>query len=166
MTAEMTTAGAVDPHAALPARPVDPARFTEEATYRATRLPVELASTLIPDAYSCPEFFALEQEKVFTTGWVAVGFAADVDHHGACVVVEVAGRSIIVTRNRHGELRGFHNVCRHRATRLLAPDAREVGKRGRIRCPYHSWTYDTDGACLGTSEPSNSGVPRQAPSVS
>jgi choline monooxygenase len=139
-----------DPHSALPARPVDPAAFTDEATYRATRLPVELSSTLIPDAYCAPEFFALEREKVFAAGWVAVGFVADVDRPGACVVVEVAGRSVIITRNRRGELRAFHNVCRHRATRLLDPDARDVGRHGRIRCPYHSWTYDTDGTCLGT----------------
>lgn len=148
-----------DPYAALPARPVDPARFTEEGTYRHTRLPVELASTLIPDAYCSPEFFALEREKVFATGWVAVGFVGDVDRHGACVVVEVAGRSVIVTRNREGRLRAFHNVCRHRATMLLDAEAREVGHRGRIRCPYHSWTYDSDGACLGTPLFEGSDVP-------
>lgn len=148
-----------DLYRTLPARPIDPAGFTHEHTYRHTRLPVELATTLIPDAYSSPEFFALEQEKVFTTGWVAVGFVADVDRPGACIVVEVAGRSVIVTRNRHGQLRGFHNVCRHRATRLLDADAREVGHRGRIRCPYHSWTYDTDGTCLGTPLFEGSDVP-------
>ncbi|TQM11741.1 aromatic ring-hydroxylating oxygenase subunit alpha [Pseudonocardia kunmingensis] len=158
MTTDATTRP-VDPHAALPARPVDPARFTEESTYRHTRLPVELASTLIPDAYCSPEFFALEQERVFTTGWVAVGFAGDVDRPGACVVVEVAGRSVIVTRNREGRLRAFHNVCRHRATRLLDADVREVGRRGHIRCPYHSWTYDTDGRCLGTPLFEGSDVP-------
>lgn len=158
-TARTTTPRHGDPNAALPARPVDPALFDEEATYRHTRQPVELASTLIPDAYTSPEFFALEQQKVFAGGWVAAGFAGDVDRPGACVVVEVAGRSIIVTRNRHGELRGFHNVCRHRATRLLDADAREVGKRGRIRCPYHSWTYDTDGKCLGTPLFEGSDVP-------
>src|SRR3954466_15957402 len=103
-----------DPYAALPERPVDPALFTDESTYRHTRLPVELASTLLPDAYTSPEFFALEQERTFATGWVAVGIASDVDRPGACVVVEVAGRSLFVTRNRHGALRAFHNVCRHR----------------------------------------------------
>lgn len=159
MTAETTAGPTADPYAALPARPIDPVRFTEEATYRHTRLPVERASTLIPDAYCSPEFFTLEQERVFGTGWVAVGCTADVDRPGACVVVEVAGRSIIVTRNRHGELRGFQNVCRHRATKLLDPDAREVGKRGRIRCPYHNWTYDTDGSCLGTPLFEGSDVP-------
>ena len=154
-----TRTGPLDPYSALPARPVDPARFGDEDTYRHTRLPVDLASTLIPDAYSAPEFFRLEQEKVFTTGWVAVGCVSDVDGPGRCVVVEVAGRSIIVTRNRHGVLRGFHNVCRHRATRLLDDDAREVGRHQRIRCPYHSWTYDTDGACLGTPLFEGSDIP-------
>lgn len=155
----VTPGPAPAPHDALPARPVDPATFGDEATYRHTRLPVDQASTLLPDAYTSPEFFALERERVFATGWVAVGLTADVDRHGACIVVEVAGRSVIVTRNRHGELRAFHNVCRHRATRLLDADAREVGRRGRIRCPYHSWTYDTDGACLGTPLFEGSDVP-------
>lgn len=150
---------ATDPYSLLPARPVDPARFTDEGLYRQTRLPVDLASTLIPDAYTSPEFFALEQERVFTSSWVAVGVVADVDEPGRCLVVEVAGRSIIVTRNRHGQLRGFHNLCRHRATKLLDGDAREVGHRNRIRCPYHNWTYDTDGACLGTPLFEGSDVP-------
>jgi choline monooxygenase len=148
-----------DPNSLLPARPVDPARFTEEEVYRRSRLPVELASTLLPDAYCSPEFFALEQDRVFTSSWVAVGCVSDVDRPGRCVVVEVAGRSIIVTRNRHGQLRGFHNLCRHRATRLLDADAREVGRRQHIRCPYHSWTYDTDGTCLGTPLFEGSDVP-------
>ncbi|MFC5140048.1 aromatic ring-hydroxylating dioxygenase subunit alpha [Actinomycetospora rhizophila] len=153
------------PQKTLPARPVDPATYTDEATYAATRLPVELASTLLPDAYTTPEFFALEQEKVFASGWVAVGLAADVDRPGACIVVDVAGRSVIITRNRHGALRAFHNVCRHRATKLLANDAREVGHRGRIRCPYHSWTYDTDGKCLGTPLFEGSDVPAGEESI-
>lgn len=149
-------------HAELPARPLGPARFTEEATYRHTRRPVELASTLIPDAYTSPEFFALERERVFATSWVAVGFTADLDRPGSCVVVEVAGRSVVVTRDRHGRPRGFHNVCRHRAARLLDAGAREVGRGGRIRCPYHGWAYDTDGTCLGTPLFEDSGVPAGA----
>ncbi|WP_181783783.1 aromatic ring-hydroxylating oxygenase subunit alpha [Pseudonocardia pini] len=148
-----------DVHASLPARPVDPAAFTDESLYAATRLPVELASTLLPDAYTTPEFFALEREKVFATGWVAVGCTADVARPGDCVVVEVAGRSVIVTRDREGALRAFHNVCRHRATTLLTADARHVGRGGRIRCPYHAWAYDLDGACLGTPLFEGSDVP-------
>jgi choline monooxygenase len=153
------TAEALDPYAALPARPMDPATFTDERVYRATRLPVELASTLIPDAYSSPEFFALEQEKVLATSWVAVGCTSQVDRPGRCLVASVAGRSVLITRNKNGELRAFHNVCRHRATKLLPDDAEDVGRHSRIRCPYHSWTYDTDGACLGTPLFEGSDIP-------
>ncbi len=158
MTTEATGPHA-DPHAALPARPVDPAAFTDERLYAHTRLPVESSSTLIPDAYTSPEFFTLEQEKVFATGWVAVGCLQEVDRPGACLVAQVAGRSVIVTRNRGGELRAFHNVCRHRATALLAPDAEHVGRGDRIRCPYHAWAYDLDGACLGTPLFDDSDIP-------
>jgi choline monooxygenase len=153
------TAEALNPYADLPARPMDPATFTDERVYRATRLPVELASTLIPDAYSSPHFFALEQEKVLATSWVAVGCTSQIDRPGRCLVASIAGRSVLVTRNKHGELRAFHNVCRHRATRLLPDDAEDVGRHGRIRCPYHSWTYDTDGACLGTPLFEGSDIP-------
>jgi choline monooxygenase len=146
-------------HDQLPARPLSRDQFTDACTYRQTRLPVEQASTLIPDAYTSPEFHALEQEKIFATGWIAVGCTSDLDRPGACLVTEVAGRSVIVTRNRHGRLRAFHNVCRHRATALLDPDARHVGRHGRIRCPYHGWAYDLDGACLGTPLFEGSDVP-------
>lgn len=147
------------PYADLPARPVDPATFTDERTYRDTRLPVELSSTLIPDAYSSPEFFALEQEKVMASSWVAVGTTSEVDVPGRCLVARIAGRSVLVTRNADGELRAFHNVCRHRATKLLADDAEHVGRRNRIQCPYHAWTYDLDGACLGTPLFEGSDIP-------
>jgi choline monooxygenase len=154
MSAETT------PGTGLPSRPVDPARFTEESTYRATRLPVDLASTLLPDAYTSPAFFALEQEKVHADSWVAVGTTSQVDAPGRCLVAHVAGRSVFVTRNKAGELRAFHNVCRHRATELLDDDAAWVGtKRHRILCPYHAWGYDLDGNCIGTPLFEGSDIP-------
>jgi phenylpropionate dioxygenase-like ring-hydroxylating dioxygenase large terminal subunit len=70
----------------------------------------------------------------------------------------VAGRPVFVTRNHDGQLRGFHNVCRHRATRLL-DGACSVGRNRKIRCPYHGWTYDLDGKCLGTPLFEGSDVP-------
>ena len=141
-----------------PARPLPAAAFTEESTYRHTRAPVELASTLIPDAYTSPEFFAIERERVFATSWVAVGTTCQVEHAGDVILAEVAGRPLIVTRNRSGLLRAFHNVCRHRGTRLL-DGVRTVGRTCKIRCPYHSWTYDLDGNCLGTPLFEGSDIP-------
>lgn len=145
-----------DPHAQLPPRPVAASDYTNEDTYAHTRASVDRAVTLIPDAYTSREFFDIEREKVFGTSWVAVGTADQVATPGQLLVAEVAGRSLIVTRNRQGELRAFYNVCRHRATKLVT-DAQRV--RSKIRCPYHSWTYDLDGNCLGTPLFEGSDIP-------
>jgi choline monooxygenase len=134
-----------------------PNRFVREETYAPTRRPVELAQTLLPEAYSSEEFFAIEQERVFGSSWVAVGCSAQLREPGQVFVAEVAGRSIFVGRNRDGELRAFYNVCRHRGTRLLAPD--ECRVKRFIRCPYHSWAYDLDGKCIGTPLFTGSDIP-------
>ena len=105
-----------------PPRPVPAAAFTEESTYAATRLPVDLASTLIPDAYVSAEFHALERERLFAHSWVPVAVTDDVVEAGSFVVVEVAGRSLVVCRDRAGELRAHHNVCRHRGSRLVVEE--------------------------------------------
>ena len=131
-----------------PARPVPPDAFTRAETYAATRLPVELASTLIPDAYVSEEFHALERERVFARSWVPVCVTDEVAEPGAFAVVEVAGRSLIVCRDRAGELRAHHNVCRHRGTRLVEEASGRVERF--FQCPYHAWAYGLDGACLGT----------------
>lgn len=129
-------------------RPPNPHAYLHEATYAATRSPVSRASTLIPDAYTEPAFHELELDRVFATSWIPVAVADQVAQPGDALVTQVAGRSIIVARNRHGDLRGFHNVCRHRGAELL--DAGRCRIDRHIRCPYHSWAYDLDGRLLGT----------------
>ncbi len=131
--------------------------YTAEAAYAATRRPVATATTLIPDAYTSDAFFALDRERVFAGGWVAVGCTGEVAEPGDAAVVEVAGRSVIVVRGRDGVLRGFYNVCRHRGTRLLDEGRCRIARA--IRCPYHSWAYDLEGRCLGAPLFDRSDVP-------
>jgi len=131
-----------------PPRPIPPAAFTRAETYGATRLPVDQASTLIPDAYTSPEFHALELDRIFGRSWVPVCVTDEVAEPGSFVVARVAGRSLIVCRNRSGELRAHHNVCRHRGTQLLADEHGRVERF--FQCPYHAWAYDLDGVLLGT----------------
>jgi choline monooxygenase len=84
-----------DPYTQLNPRPIPTEDYTREETYKHTRAPVDLAVTLIPDAYSSREFFELEREKVFASSWVVVGFTSQVRKTGQTIVAEVAGRSII-----------------------------------------------------------------------
>jgi choline monooxygenase len=119
--------------------------YTREETYRQTRLPVQLASTLIPDAYRSPQLYAVEQERVFSRGWVCAGYTSQVAEPGDVLVASVAGQPLLVSRDHAGQLRAFYNVCRHRGSLLVAAD----GKHSVIRCPYHSWGYALDGRLLG-----------------
>ena len=121
--------------------------YSRKATYNMSRLPVEQASTLIPDAYTAAEFFSLEQEKVFASGWVAVCCLPQVREPGNIIVTDVAGRSILVVFDKKGNLRAFYNFCRHRGSKLLEENC----QRKSIRCPYHGWVYGLDGQCLGTT---------------
>lgn len=126
---------------------VDPTvDFTQEHTYRQTRAPVERAVTLIPDAYRSDEFYRIEQERVFSKGWVCVGYTSQVRETGDTLTAVVAGQHLFVTRDRAGELRAFFNVCRHRGSLLVLED----GRHDVIRCPYHSWGYSLEGKLLGT----------------
>ena len=135
-----------------------PADFTNPDTYKHTRAPVELALTLIPEAYTDHDFYRIEQERVFGNSWVAVGCTSQVQNGGDALVVKVAGQSIIITRNKAGKLRGFYNVCRHRGARMLDRGCSKL-KAGRIRCPYHSWAYDLNGDCIGTPLFDGSDIP-------
>lgn len=136
---------------------VAPESYTDHAVYQRTRRPVADARTLIREAYVSDEFFAVERERVFASGWVAVGCAEAVREPGEVLVVDVAGRSVIVLRGRDGAVRAFYNVCRHRGTRLLETGERRVGRF--IRCPYHHWAYDLDGRCVGTPLFADAGIP-------
>ncbi len=132
--------------------------YRREETYKYTRAPVEAALTLLPEAYTSPEFYDIEQTRVFGNSWVAVGCTSQVKESKEVLVAEVAGQSIIVTRNRAGELHAFYNVCRHRGAKMLDDDCARL-QSARIRCPYHSWAFDLEGDCIGTPLFEGSDIP-------
>lgn len=128
-------------------KPVTEHRYLQEDTYARTRAGVEEAMTLIPDAYRDPEFYALEQKQVFARNWVVAGPASQVEKPGDIMIAEVSGQSLIILRDDQGELRSFHNVCRHRGARLCA---QKGAVKRHIVCPYHGWGYNLRGECIGT----------------
>lgn len=119
--------------------------YRSEDTYRATRLPVELAMTLVPDAYRSPAFYEVEQEQVWSRGWVCAGYTSQVAEPGQTFVATVAGQPLLITHDKTGTLHAFYNTCRHRGSLLRTED----GKCDVIRCPYHHWGYALDGRLLG-----------------
>ena len=110
------------------------------------------AKTLPQRYFVSPEIFAEEQEKIFSTQWVLVGHQSQIAKAGDYFVQEVAGESLIIVRDKGGEVRGFYNVCRHRGTRLCE---NQSGHSSAIQCPYHAWTYGLDGRLIGAPHMDN-----------
>ena len=115
------------------------------------------AKTLPQRFFVSPEVFAEEEEKIFAKHWVLVGHQTQVAKAGDYFVQDVlpspegygatgAGESVIIVRDKGGEVRAFYNVCRHRGTRLCEE---QCGHAAAIQCPYHAWTYGLDGRLVG-----------------
>jgi Rieske 2Fe-2S family protein len=102
------------------------------------------AKTLPASWYVSPENFATERERIFARDWIGVGRLDWMAKAGDFFTVEIAGESLIVTRDRSGIVHAFYNVCRHRGTRLCEQSGGHF--QGSIQCPYHAWTYGLDGA--------------------
>jgi carnitine monooxygenase subunit len=100
--------------------------------------------------YHDPEFFEREKTAIFRNSWQVVCHVSDVPRPGDFHSLDFLGESIIVLRGEDGEVRGFHNVCRHRAGRLLDGSKGHCGRR--ITCPYHAWTYALDGRLVAVPD--------------
>src|SRR4051794_5494474 len=98
--------------------------YTEEKTYEATRIPVGRARTLIPEAYRSPDFYSLEQERIFSQSWVFVGYTSQAKDPGSTFLAEVAGQPFFIIRNSENQLRCFYNVCRHRGSQLVTKEGK------------------------------------------
>jgi choline monooxygenase len=104
---------------------------------------------LDPRLYVDPDGLAHEQQAIFARSWQLAGHVADLATPGRFVTAQIGSESATAIRGEDGELRAFRNVCRHRAARLREGRG-ECGKA--LRCPYHGWTYRTDGSLIGVPE--------------
>jgi len=105
------------------------------------------AKTLPQRYFVSPGIFAQEQEKIFSNQWVLVGHQSGIAQPGDYFISEVADESLIIVRDKRGEIRAFYNVCRHRGSRLI--ENRNGQLSAAIQCPYHAWMYGLDGRLIG-----------------
>ena len=103
---------------------------------------IEEARCLPAEAYTTERFLGIERDTLFWNRWICIGLVDDVPEPGDAMPLEVAGRSVIMTRDRSGTVHVFHNYCRHRGLKILTGPVRG---RSRFTCPYHAWTYALDG---------------------
>lgn len=109
-----------------------------------TRAPTTVRDRTLPASfYTDPVWFERELGAIHHEMWLYGGRAERIPTAGDYFVVTVGAASVLVVRDELGEIRAFHNVCRHRGTLLCAGS--EGHAAGRILCPYHAWTYRLDG---------------------
>ena len=98
--------------------------------------------TLPPRWFTDPAVLAREKEAIFYKSWRYVGHESDLPEPGSYITCRIVDQSIFLIRNRDGDIKAFHNVCRHRAHELLQGHGKI---KAVITCPYHAWAYDSDG---------------------
>lgn len=105
---------------------------------------VEEGWTLPVDWYVEEAVFQLEQSLIFERSWQYVGQVTSLETPGDYITAQIGKVPVVVVRNKEGELTGFVNVCLHRCAEIVQGS----GHRNTLRCHYHAWVYDLDGALI------------------
>ena len=93
------------------------------------------------------DLFDLEMLRVFGRSWLWLGDTEDLQRPGDYITGTIGAQTVIVVRTTDGEVKGYLNNCRHRASSVVTSAAGNCGKS--LVCPYHNWTYNLDGALIG-----------------
>ncbi len=94
--------------------------------------------------YNNAELTQLEMEQVFLHKWMWVGHVSDIPNTGDYQCLDIANERAVVVRDNNGNLGAFHNLCRHRGSRVAVGDRGHCGNT--LICPFHGWSYNLDGS--------------------
>jgi len=98
------------------------------------------------DVYTDAEVFQLEMERLWARTWIYVGHASQVPNPGDYFTADIGAQPVIMVRHTDNSVRVLLNRCAHKGTKVVGDLSGNTGKT--FRCPYHAWTYRTDGTLL------------------
>ena len=98
------------------------------------------------DCYTSEEVFALEMEQLFASTWIYVGHASQIPRPGDFYATTVGDQPVVMVRHTDASIRVLYNRCAHKGVQIAPEGCGHTGKF--FRCPYHAWTYRTDGRLL------------------
>jgi choline monooxygenase len=99
------------------------------------------------ERYASDAWFQSETDVIFRKDWIPVGRALEIANAGDYKALRIFGESIVLVRDKDGDIRALSNVCRHRLSQIVSG----TGNNSRLVCPYHAWTYGLDGALIGAA---------------
>ncbi|MDW9477153.1 Rieske 2Fe-2S domain-containing protein, partial [Sinorhizobium meliloti] len=99
--------------------------------------------------YTSPEVYALDLQHIFYKQWLYAVPVCQLAKAGSYTTLRVGAYEVVIVRGRDGEVRAFHNSCRHRGS--LICKARQ-GQVAKLVCPYHQWTYELDGKLIWAND--------------
>jgi phenylpropionate dioxygenase-like ring-hydroxylating dioxygenase large terminal subunit len=103
--------------------------------------------------YHSDAVLELEKQHIFREHWQIACHISDLPEPGSYRTLDIVGERALILRGQDGEIRGFHNICKHRGSRLVAD---EDGKcRNALVCPFHGWVYNLDGTLRGPARPNS-----------
>jgi len=101
--------------------------------------------------YHSDALLELEKQHVFREHWQIACHVSDLPDAGDYIAMDVVGERALILRDQDGTVRGFHNICRHRGSRVVADDQGTC--RSALVCPFHGWVYNLDGTLRGAARP-------------
>ncbi len=103
--------------------------------------------------YHSPALLELEKDQLFKTHWQIACHVSDIPDAGSYLSFDLCEERAIIVRDNDLEVRAFHNICRHRGSRLVA---KEQGTcPNALICPFHGWVYNLDGTLRGAARPAS-----------
>ena len=102
-------------------------------------------------AYFNLELLEIEKDELFRRCWQLVGHVSDIPVPGDYLTLDVVGERALAIRGKDGVVRCFHNVCRHRGSRVVREERGHC--QAAIVCPFHGWSYNLDGKLRGMPKP-------------
>ena len=103
--------------------------------------------------YHSDAMLELEKQHVFRQHWQIACHISDLPEPGNYLAFDMVGERALILRGQDGEIRGFHNICKHRGSRLVA-DIKGTCRNALV-CPFHGWVYNLDGTLRGPSRPNS-----------
>ena len=102
------------------------------------------------------DIYEEEKERIFTRAWLYIGHESQIEKPGDYFVTKMGEESVILARDTEGKVHVFLNSCAHRGMKVCRYDE---GNTRAFKCPYHAWTYKTDGTLIAVQDYENAYQP-------